>query len=106
MHRVTRFGVIQTANMIGALYFALGVVGALLFALMRSAIEGMGGMGGMGGMESQGAAFGVMSGMFLFLAPLFYGALGWVATAIGCLFYNLVGRFVGGIAVELETVAD
>ena len=103
MHRVTRFGVLQTANMIGALYFALGVLGALLFALMRSAMEGM---GGVGGMESQGAAFGAMSGMLLFFVPLFYGALGWVVTAIGCLFYNLVARFVGGIAVELETVAD
>jgi hypothetical protein len=31
-----------------------------------------------------------------------YGVMGFVFTALGCLLYNLVASWIGGIEVELE----
>jgi hypothetical protein len=45
-----------------------------------------------------GGGFGVG---FALLLPLFYGLLGFVFTAIGCIIYNLVAGWVGGIEVEI-----
>ena len=39
------------------------------------------------------------------LAALFYGAFGWIFTAIACLLYNLVAGWVDGIEVQVEAVA-
>ena len=39
------------------------------------------------------------------LGALVYGVVGWVMTAIGCAIYNLVAGWVGGIEVQLESVA-
>ena len=45
---------------------------------------------------------GVGSGArFILLLPLFYAVLGYVTTYIGCLLYNWVAGFTGGIEVEV-----
>ena len=89
MHLVRRFGVLQTANMVAMLYFALAVIGVILiapFVLMAGSAADVGWIGGVG----------------LIMVPPLYAAMGWVATAVGCVFYNLIAGWVGGIAVELE----
>ena len=39
--------------------------------------------------------------MFL-LAPIFYLVFGYLSVAIGCLFYNFMFRFLGGIEYEAQ----
>ncbi len=41
--------------------------------------------------------------IFGILAVLFYGAIGWVFTAIACALYNFVAGWVGGIEIQVES---
>lgn len=94
MHRVRRFGVIQTANMAAMMYFVMSIIFILPFILLASFLPDMSD-NGTGGLN-------VFRGGILFFIPPGYAAMGWVATAIMCWFYNIVAGFVGGIAVELQ----
>lgn len=89
MARIGRFGIAQTAKVLGVLYALMGLVFVpfLLIAAMFTPSES----------ES---SFGV--GLAIML-PLLYGLVGFVFTAIGCALYNLVAGWVGGIEVELES---
>ena len=40
------------------------------------------------------------------LAPLFYAFLGWPATALVCIVYNLIARLLGGVEYFVEEDAD
>ncbi|HUP54343.1 MAG TPA: hypothetical protein VM408_02460 [Methylomirabilota bacterium] len=100
MYRVRRFGVIKTATVVAVMYMlivAVFVVPFLLLALVFGSATGYGGTGGTGGFA------GIL--IFGLLAIFGYGALGWVFTAIGAAIYNLAARWVGGIEVQIETVA-
>ncbi len=92
MHRVRRFGVIQTANMAAMMYFVMTIIFLVPFFMLASMMPDMG--------DNTGMEW--VSGVVLFLVPPLYAALGWVMTAIMCWFYNLIAGFVGGIAVEIE----
>jgi len=65
-----------------------------LLALLVTATQGSGG-------------FGSASGILLFgvVAIFGYGLLGWVFTAVAAAVYNIAARWVGGIEVQIETVA-
>jgi hypothetical protein len=92
MHRVRRFGVIQTANMAAMMYFVMTIIFLVPFFMFASMLPDMG--------DDTGMAW--LSGAALFFVPPLYAAFGWVATAIACWFYNIIAGFVGGIAVDLE----
>jgi hypothetical protein len=85
--QIRRFGVGQTAKVIGVLYALMGlvVVPIFLIASMYSPNK---------------PAFGAG---FALLIPILYGVLGFIFTAIACAIYNLVAGLVGGIEVELIT---
>ena len=97
MYRIRRFGVLKTATVVAVMYMLIVgvfVVPFLLLALVFAPTQGSSAMGGIGGI----LVFGL-------LAIFGYGLLGWVFTAIGVAIYNLAARWVGGIEVEIETVA-
>jgi hypothetical protein len=97
MYRVRRFGVIKTATVVAVMYMlivAVFVVPFLLLALVFGSTTGYGGTGGIAGIL-----------IFGLLAIFGYGFLGWVFTAIGAAIYNLAAGWVGGIEVQIETVA-
>jgi hypothetical protein len=76
------------------MYFVLSLIIIVPFgfiALITSAARGREGIAG--------ALFG---GVFIFLMPIVYAVLGFIFVAIGCLFYNLVAKYVGGIEIEIE----
>ncbi len=88
--RIRRFGVGQTAKMLGALYTLVGVVLIPIFLIVAMYAPDQ-------------AGFGVGVAVAL---PLIYGAIGFVFTAIGCLIYNLVAGWIGGIEIEIEQPAS
>ena len=97
MFRIRRFGVMKTATVVAVMYMlivAVFVVPFLLLALVLGSTTGYGGTGGIGGIL-----------IFGLLAIFGYGALGWVFTAIGAAIYNLAAGWVGGIEVQIESVA-
>jgi hypothetical protein len=83
--RIRRFGVGQTAKVVGVLYLLVGVLLApvLLLATILSPEQ---------------AGFGVA---FAIALPILYACVGFVGAAIGCAIYNLVAGWVGGIEIEL-----
>ena len=95
MKRIRRFGVLQTSKVAAVIYFLLSLVFAVPFAIISSAA----------GSEIPGfpAGGGIVMAILL---PIFYGAFGFIATAIGCLIYNAIAGWVGGIEVEFEVAAD
>ena len=87
--RIRRFGVGQTAKMLGVLYALMGVVLIPIFLVAT-----------MYAPDSTGYGMGVAIAL-----PVIYGVIGFVFTAIGCAIYNLVAGWIGGIEVEIEEPA-
>jgi hypothetical protein len=85
--RIARFSVAQTAKVIAILY---GLMGLLLIPIFYFAAQVN---------PMAGNSFGIG---FMVMAPILYGLLGFVFTAIGCLLYNWVASWAGGIEVELD----
>jgi len=94
MAQIKSFGVLQTAKIAAIMYFVVSLIIIVPFgfiALITSAARGREGIAG--------ALFG---GVFIFFLPIIYAALGFVFVAIGCIFYNLVAKYVGGIEIDIE----
>jgi hypothetical protein len=85
--RIRRFGVAQTAKVLGVLYLLVGLCLSPLFLLTARFAPNEGALG-----------FGVG---FALVLPVLYGLGGFVFTAIGCLIYNLIAGWVGGIEFEI-----
>lgn len=91
LRRIKRFGVMQTAKIVAVMYFLLTAMiffpfGGLMMLIGTDAFDKV--------------PFG--GTRFLLLAPFFYAVVGFIFTAIGCAFYNLIARYTGGIEVEVE----
>ncbi len=93
MKRIKKFGVIQTAKVVALIYFFVSLVFILPFFLLMSAVSGF---------NDAGGPFALFGGAFALVVPFFYAAVVFVTTAIGCLIYNLVSGWTGGIEVEIE----
>jgi len=91
MKRIKRFGVYQTAKVIAIIYFLIALVFMIPFGLISSIL---------GGANFPGTPFG--GGLFFILMPFIYGIMGFIMTAIGCLVYNLIATWTGGIELEVE----
>ena len=83
--QIRRFGVLQTAKVIGTLYALLGLVFVPIFLIASMFTPKQ---------EGMGAGFALV-------LPILYGVCGFIFTAVGCAIYNLVSGLVGGIEVEL-----
>ena len=83
--QIRRFGVLQTAKVIGALYALIGLVFVPVLLLISMVAQSKDGLG---------------TGFALAL-PVIYGVLGFIFAALSCAIYNLVAGLVGGIEVEL-----
>jgi len=46
------------------------------------------------------------AGLFFILAPVIYGAIGYIFVYIGCWVYNFIAKRVGGIEFTVSDVAD
>lgn len=97
MYRIRRFGIMKTATVVAIMYMvivAVFVVPLLLLGLLVAPSQGSNAAGGIAGLAVIG-----------FVAIFAYGLIGWVATAIAAAIYNLAAGWVGGIEVQVETVA-
>jgi hypothetical protein len=87
MRQIKSFNVIQTAKVLGALYFIFGLVGTLIITSI-----------------SLGAKKGRGPGLVLaVLAPFIYGVGGFISTAAFCWLYNVIAKRLGGIEVEVAS---
>ena len=96
MFRIRRFGVIRTANVVALLYAVIIAVIVVPLVVIVALIAPKTGATG-----SVGAVSLLLIGL---LAAVFYALLGWIFTAVACLFYNFAAGLVGGVEIELEAV--
>jgi hypothetical protein len=96
MFRIRRFGVIKTATVVALWYVVIIVIIFLPIAVLVALFAPSSGVVGNAG--------GLAVVFFGLLLALFYGLLGWVFTALACVFYNLVAGMTGGIEIQLEAV--
>jgi hypothetical protein len=97
MFRIRRFGVMKTATVAAVMYMVIVAIFVIPFALIGLLIA-----------PSQGSEAGTaMVGIVIFgaVAILAYGLIGWIFTALAAAIYNVAAGWVGGIEVQLETVA-
>ncbi|MEO5580479.1 MAG: hypothetical protein ABIR58_07450, partial [Gemmatimonadaceae bacterium] len=87
--RIRRFGVGQTAKVMGVLYGLIGVV-FIPFILIAAKFA------------PEQSGFGVG---FAVALPVIYALFGFVFTAIVCAIYNLVAGWTGGVEVMLDDAA-
>ncbi len=97
MYTIKSVGVLSVGKIMGAVYAALGLLFLPIFLVAGIASSVMGG---------KGAALGAAGMLILaILFPIFYGAIGFVAGAVGGLLYNLFAKWLGGIELELQMPA-
>ena len=97
MFRIRRFGVMKTATVVAVMYMLIVAVFVVPIALIALLVA-----------PSQGAAAGstaISIVVFGVVAIFAYGLIGWVFTALAAAVYNLAAGWVGGIEVQVETVA-
>jgi len=87
--QVRRFGIFQTAKVMGILYALVGLI-LLPFYLLIAAFT------------PRGTGYGIGVAIAI---PILYGICGFIFIAIGCAIYNWVAGMVGGIEVELDSNA-
>ena len=92
MKRIKKFGVYQTAKVTAIIYFIVAAFFMIPLGLISSMFSDE---------MFPGMPFG--GGVFFIFMPFFYGIFAFVITAIGCVVYNLIARWTGGIEVEIET---
>jgi hypothetical protein len=85
MRQVKSFGVLQTATVLGALYFVFGLIFGVIAALVS-----------------------IFTGHFghaifmLIIPPIGYAVGGFILTAVMCAVYNRVAKRIGGIEVDVS----
>ncbi len=108
--RIRRIGA-GSAFRIGAVLYALlfAIIGIFVIVLpsLFASLFGASMLAAFGGAENSGAAagagaFGVVLGLFIYLAGIvLYGLMGGIFSAISALLYNLVAGWVGGLRIEV-----
>ncbi|MEP3386819.1 MAG: hypothetical protein ABJO02_01445 [Reichenbachiella sp.] len=92
MIRVKKFGVLQTAKVVAIIYVLVSLIIIMPFALLGSMLT-----------EEFFPEFADFGAAALLVIPIMYGIIGFIFTAIGCVVYNLIASFTGGIEIEMET---
>ena len=93
---IRRVAPMSVAKIAGVLYAVIGLVVGAFISLAAL-------VGGIANRSSEGAAVGAVFGIgAVILAPIFYGALGFVTTLVMAALYNAVAGWVGGIEVDIS----
>jgi len=105
---VKRIGVLSAAKMYSLVGFGIGLIVGVIYGLIVM-MFGAAMMMSSTGTSSSGAgagagASGFIIGLLIMVGfPILYGAMCFIAGAIGGLIYNVAARIAGGIELELES---
>ena len=108
MVSIKRFGVLSVGVIFAMLYAVIGLFVGLVWAGMFAMISVFSGIFGSAITDgyTESALFGsfgwLFGGLIIVLAPVFYGALGFVYGVIAAALYNLFARWTGGIKLEMQ----
>jgi hypothetical protein len=91
LRRVMRISPWQAGKFFAVLYFIMGLIFAIPFALLSSVIPNAGGGFGIG---------------FAIAVPFIYAVCGLIFVPIACLIFNLVANLVGGLEFTVAEGAE
>jgi hypothetical protein len=93
---IQRVGPLSCAKIAGTLYAILGLLVGGIVSMVALA-------GGFGSDTSGAGAVGAVIGAAsIVVFPIFYGAIGFVASLIGAWLYNVLAGMVGGIQLDVQ----
>jgi hypothetical protein len=95
MARIKSFGVLQTAKFAAVLYFIISAIFMIPFGLFAMPTR-------FAGHDARSASEIVLRILFILFMPIIYALISFVFVAIGCLIYNALAKYVGGIEIEIE----
>lgn len=91
-------GVLSVGKMYGAIAAAMGLLFGIFIAIFSMAGAGLGLVN-----EGQNSFMAPMFGVGAAVAlPIIYGCMGFVAGAVGAVFYNVFAGMVGGVEIQTE----
>jgi hypothetical protein len=92
---ITRVGAVSCARIAGTLYAILGLIIGAIFSLAVLA--------GAFGNPPEESGFPMKFGATaVFILPVLYGCIGFVAAFIGASLYNVLANRVGGIELDVQ----
>ena len=91
-YRISNVSILQTSKIIAVIYALLGIC-LVPFACLMFCV----------GTEDP---ISLVAGFFYLLAPLFYGIVGFIFTAIALWIYNYLASRIGGVEFEMEKVSE
>jgi hypothetical protein len=101
--RIKRVDVVSLFKVAFVLYAILGLIAGVFYGIVFAILGQFGGLleeAGIPGLGFLTGAIGILAAPVL---AVLYGFFGSVVVAIGAVFYNLAARWVGGIALDLDT---
>ncbi|MFZ1699815.1 MAG: hypothetical protein WBO10_06750 [Pyrinomonadaceae bacterium] len=104
--RIRKVGVLSSAKMYGAIALVMSLLISIPYGLIIIiySLFGAGVVGGEAALAIGGG--GIVVGILVMVGlPIMYAIIGFVGGAIGALLYNLFAGIVGGIEIEVESVA-
>jgi hypothetical protein len=95
MARIKSFGVLQTAKFAAVLYFIISAILMVLFGLFAMPDR-------FAAHDARSTSEIVLRILFMIFSPVICAVMVFVFVAIGCLIYNLIAKYIGGIEIEIE----
>ena len=92
----------MSAAKIGGLLYAF--IGLLIGAVMSLAFGAIGSLAGDSDLPHAPLMGMMMGAGAIVVAPIFYGVLGFVTSAVTAMIYNLLAGWIGGIEIEVDTL--
>lgn len=104
--RIRKLGVLSVAKIQASIMFVISLLISIPYGLILIIYGLIGGsaIGSNAGLAV--GAGGIVIGLLIMIGlPIMYCILGFIGGAIGALLYNLFSAWVGGIEIEVESVA-
>ncbi len=104
--RIKKLGVMSVAKMYCVMMFVISLIIAIPYGLIiiLYSLLGAGVVGGNEALAIGGG--GVVIGILVMVGlPILYAIIGFIGGAIAALIYNIFAGLVGGIEIEVESVA-
>lgn len=104
--RIRKLGVLSVAKMYAAMAFVISLLIAIPYGLFIIIFSLVGASGASGDAAFMIGGGGIAAGIILMIAiPIIYTIVAFIAGAIGAVVYNIFAGFVGGVEIEVESIA-
>lgn len=104
--RINKFGILSVAKIYAVMIFVISLLIAIPYGLIIIVMSLTGASLGRGSEAFAMGGVGVVAGIaVMIILPIMYAIIGFIAGVIGALIYNIFAKMVGGIEIEVESVA-